>query len=84
MSSRLSSGNFSPPDVDFSSSCWFEVPGLTFRVFLFSGSEGPERLVSGINQFFPSCLGDLQSLDSVPDKYFVRRLFCEPFFVNIY
>ena len=55
-SSWLSSGNFSPPDVDFSYCCWFEVPGFpgwTLIVFLFSGSEGPERLVYGINQCFP-------------------------------
>ena len=49
-----------------------------------SSPEGPERLVSGINQLCPSCLGDLQSLS---EKYFPSNDFCEPYFqifVNIY
>ena len=41
---------------------------ITFVVFpLLSSPEGSERLVSGINQLCPSCLGDLQSLSK---KYF--------------
>ena len=41
---------------------------ITSVVFpLLSSPEGSERLVSGINQLCPSCLGDLQSLS---EKYF--------------
>ena len=44
-------------DPDFITSVFFP---------LLSSPEGSERLVSGINQLCPSCLGDLQSLS---EKY---------------
>ena len=39
---------------------------ITSVFFPLSSPEGSERLVSGINQLCPSCLGDLQSLS---EKY---------------
>ena len=46
---------------------------ITSVVFPFlSSPEGSERLVSGINQLCPSCLGDLQSLS---EKYFRSKDF---------
>ena len=57
---------------------------ITSVFFPLSSPEGSERLVSGINQLCPSCLGDLQSL--LRSIYKVM-IFCEPYFqifVNMY
>ena len=45
-----------------------------------SSPEGSERLVSGINQLCPSCLGDLQSLS---EKYLPSNDFLWAIFPNI-
>ena len=50
-------------DPDFITSVFFP---------LLSSPEGSERLVSGINQLCPSCLGDLQSLS---EKYLKSNAF---------
>ena len=55
----------------FHNFCIFSTPVFTWR---------PERLISGINQLCPSCLGDLQSLS---EKYLQSNDFLWAIFPNI-